>query len=292
MGAIRGKILSKDRALFKNFGVDIQVRNPIKTDMDVEGSAQAAFDENGEFHIPIILAGPISIIFIGSRAIDHELVEVAKPSPQVIPSNGTLELEFELPRTVQISGVVLTSDTRQPVPGAQIHYSSGRARRSIHSRSCVTDENGEFKAFVVPGKVRFQMTALSKPSTTPFRYDYPRNFPDEITQDTKLEVLLPVSKLLKGRLRDAAGNPIANQMIARHTGRYRHLCGLATTDASGHFEMYVHNWPLSEGYWVMIDRKEADLRQETVVYQISNNDDFYVLERPTVPASPPKSNLR
>ena len=39
----------------------------------------------------------------------------------------------------------------------------------------------------------------------------------------------------------------------------------------------------------MIDQLDKVQRNEIVVHQMSSSGDFYVLERPKVPASPPKS---
>lgn len=296
VGTIRFKIDSEDRALFKDFGVYVETSKP-HSQWSVNGVARGKFDENGELHVPIIAAGSISLMRVGTRnptaTPDRELVTTKPYSQSEVLPNATLEFAFQAPPTIKVTGIVLTSDTRQPVVGAEIHYSSARGlphSRQPHSRRCVTNAQGEFEANVVPGMVDFDMTMLGKNITPPGRYDYPRIFPGEITKETTLEVLLPVSKSIKGRLQDAEGRPIANQKIARRRGKYRHICGIATTDETGSFEMYVHNnWPLTESYWVMVDKIDADQRNEIVVHQMSSSGDFYVLERPKVPASPPKS---
>ncbi len=296
VGAIRFKIDSQDRALFKDVLVYVETGKP-SAQWRVEGVAQGTFDENGELHVPVIAAGSISYMLVGNRnptaATDRELVTTKPYSQSEVLPNTTLEFAFQAPPTIKVTGVVLTSDTRQPVAGAEIHYSSARGQshnRQPHSRRCITNVQGEFEANVVPGMVDFQMTMLGKNITLPSRYDYPSIFPGEITKETKLEVLLPVRKSIKGRLQDAEGHPIANQKIARHTGQFRHLSGIATTDETGNFEMYIRsNWSVTEGYWVMIDQLDKAQRNEIVVHQMSSSSDFYVLERPKVPASPPKS---
>ncbi len=50
------------------------------------------------------------------------------------------------------------------------------------------------------------------------RYGYAWKFPDQSRKQTQLEVLLPANQQVKGKLQDAAGQPIANQKVARHIG--------------------------------------------------------------------------
>ena len=139
----------------------------------------------------------------------------------------------------------------------------------------------------------FQMITTGRNVEHPERYSHAGNFPDRITEETELEILLPVRKQVKGRLQDAAGRPLANQKIGRVTSRFQHLLGGATTDSEGSFQMYLYAQEIDpDGYWAIVDKAESDKPEFTKVNQMSNNDDFFVLERPAASSQPAKPKYR
>lgn len=290
VGSIRGRIAADDLARFRNFGYSITTTSKPDTPENVSGVATGQINEHGEFHVPAIVAGQLAEFRVFSLSPDIQLVCDDYRSQKVLP-NTSLELKLTAPPTVAVSGVVLTSDTRQPVSNARISYSRPG---SPHDRVCKTDDKGEFSIHVVPGKIHFQMFAIGEQFGRSGRYSHARKFPDQIEEATQLEVLLPANKQVKGKLQDAAGRPIANQKVARHLGGpFMPLDGLATTDAQGNFEMFLDYWPLSaDGYWCIVDKVEYGKPAITVVKQMSNTDDFFVLERSTVPVQPPKNSFR
>ncbi|MDX1930886.1 MAG: carboxypeptidase-like regulatory domain-containing protein, partial [Pirellulaceae bacterium] len=289
VGSIRGRIAAEDLTRFKNFAFSLTTTSKPDTPENVSGVAIGPINEHGEFHVPAIVAGQLAEFQVFSLSSDIQLVCDNYRSQKVLPK-ASLELELTAPPTVTVSGVVLTSDTRQPVSGALISYSRPG---SPHDRVCKTNDKGEFNIKVVPGKINFQMFSIGDQFGRSGRYGHARKFPDQIKEATQLEVLLPANKQVKGKLQDAAGRPIANQKVARHIGGpFMHLDGLATTDAQGNFAMFLDIWPISAGgYWAIVDKVENDKPELTVVNQMSNTGDFFVLERPTVPVQPPKDSF-
>lgn len=293
VGSIRGKIASTDAARFKQFSFGIETRTPEKYGREAAGVYRGVVNDNGEFHVPAIAAGSIASFVVASAdpfMQDIELTCDDYRSKSILP-NTTMELKLEAPPTVPVSGVVLTSDTRKPVSGAVIYYSR---LDGPHSRRCITDETGQFRVNAVPGKVYFQMVSMGDSVGRSGRYGFGSQFPKEITQETKLEILLPVNKQVKGRLQDGSGRPLPNQKIAKLSGPYQHADGLATTDAEGKFEMYLHSRGVGGVFWAILDKTDNYKTELTVVKQMSNDDDLIVLERPAVPIAPPdlKSTIK
>ena len=290
VGSIRGKIAAEDLTRFKNFRYSIETETILENGHEMRGVASGVINDKGEFYVPAIAAGSIHRFSIGSANESTQDVELICDNyrSQTVSANSTLELKLEAPKTIPVSGVVLTSDTRQPVSGAVISYSR---HNSPHHRRCTTNEKGEFHVNVVPGRVYFQMITTGNDLEVSRRYSHAGGFPDQITEATNLEILLPVRKQVKGRLQDAAGRPIANQKIGRVTSHFQHLLGWATTDAEGHFQMYPREID-PDGYWAIIDKAESDKPEFTKVNQMSNTDDFFVLERPAASSQPAKPKYR
>ncbi len=290
VGNIHGKIDSFDPTSFPTLNFLIETKDMAGSN-NLKGLGYGKFNEKGEFFIPAIAVGSVDRFLVAKGEIcsasEGELICENYRSNKVLP-DSTLELELTAPPTARVSGVVLTSDTRVPVPGTKI--SCYRAN-SPHHRQFVTNENGEFEIQVVPGKVQFQMINVSTSTEISRKYaSNGKQFPDIVTKDTKLEVLLPARKSVKGRLQDVSGKPIANQELWRFGKNRFSISGWCETDADGNFEMFPFGATIqSEGFWAIVDK--SDYRRKgavkTVVRQISNDGDFYVLEQPSKPIAPP-----
>lgn len=288
VGKIHGRIDSFDPKSFPSLNFFIET-TPVPSSPHLKGRVTGKFNEKGEFDVSAIAVGSISNFYVGtvekSTGNVAEIICENYRSMKVLPDN-TLELELTVPPTVRVSGVVLTSDTRVPVPGSVI---SCYRKNSPHHRQIVTNENGEFEIQVVPGKVRFQMISVSSSKEISRKYASGK-FPDVITEDTKLEISLTARKSVKGRLQDALGKPIANQDLWRFGENRLSINGICETDADGNFEMFPVGATIqSEGFWAIVDMTEYRRRAaiKTVVRQISNDGDFYVLEQPSKPIAPP-----
>lgn len=288
VGSIRGKIASFDPSKFPTLGFEIVTRS-IDRKSDLTGVSSGQFNEKGEFQIPVIAAGTISSFRVGTldASTDNGPELICKDNlQQELKPNSNIEFMLYSPPMVQVSGTVLTSDTRKPVKGVEI--SVGR-KNGPHRRRFTTDENGEFQFGVVPGKVNFQMISRGDANDLTMKYGTAQNFPDLITEDTKLEILLPVNKQVKGRLQDSSGLPLGDCTITRNDAPSGRIGSVATTDANGRFEIYVEKTPLdSNGYWSLVDNADILRRPVTVVNQLSEVDEFYVLEKPREPIAPPR----
>ncbi len=289
VGSIRGRITSFDSSKMKPLMYFIQTASPAVESATV-GYAVGQFDENGEFSIPAIATGSIARFIVGegirlNSLRDNEFMCEDYQSMKLL-SGQTLDLKLISPPTARVSGVVLTSDTRQPVPGTVI---ASYRQDGPHHRTFITDENGRFEFRVVPGKVELQMISIG--SLQSLKYGFER-LPDQIVEDTELEVLLPVRKSIKGRLQDTSGKPLAKQSLVRVTGPYQHIYGFTESDANGNFEMFVVDGNLgdTDAFWAIGDIAEYSRTGaiKTVVNQISKEGDFYILEQPTEPIPLPK----
>lgn len=288
MGKIHGRIDSFDPTSFPSLNFFIET-TPVPSSPHLKGRVTGKFNEKGEFFVPAIAVGSIDRFLVAKGEVcsgnDAEVICEYYRSMKVLPDN-TLELVLTAPPTVRVSGVVLTSDTREPVPGSVI---SCYRKNSPHYRQFVTNENGEFEIQVVPGKVQFQMISVSSSKEISRKYASGK-FPDVITEDIRLEILLTARKSVKGRLQDASGKPIANQDLWRFGENRLSINGICETDSDGNFEMFPYGATIqSEGFWAIVDKSEYRRRAaiKTVVTQISNDGDFYVLEQPSKPIAPP-----
>ena len=195
-----------------------------------EGRGDATTDENGRFEIPVIAAGRLSMI---DTVIDERLpVRPQLPQRFELPAGETTVVELQMRQLVDIRGSIVAKDTREPLPGIEVHISYGGFWQGTNA---VSDAKGQFSARVLPGQVRFQPMNLSQTNYLHLGARRPHNVP----QDAVSVVLRPIEvvpcKPLGGRLVDQDDLPVDDaQVFAIYGNR---VCSWATSGKDGRFEL-------------------------------------------------------
>lgn len=264
-GEIRGKVIVDSPERFAGTQLHLASQRASRDDPPGTGRGVANVELNaqGEFHVPRIAAGRVHEIYLNwdDEADRHPIL--VDRFRLVVEPGKTLNLTIETEPTVTLHGQVLFEDTRLPVSGAKI-YMHNRQSPSRGSYSDA-DAEGRYSIKVPPGMIHRQVLDWSK-SDPEKLYDYPRLEELSISADAESVDLAPIlisrMKVVRGTLRDKAGNPITGRTVVLHTGSYRHLAGSAETDLNGGFEMTVYDWQIRQelpylkerSYWAVLEQ--------------------------------------
>ncbi len=272
-------------------GSETQLRitpNSVQSGWEVEGLGQAVLDEHGNFFIPAITEGLVLLSMTWDT--DLEVLPVLQgPSNLVVQADQELRIVMEAERTILVKGAILTSDTREPVVGAEISGRSPPRVPRIPIRA-TTDANGRYSIRLPAGNSTLQVISLGS-TRIAANYDTPgkTNLQIEANQSEfeAAEILIQPRHLVKGRVLDRDGKPVANQEVVLHSGVYRHLRGQSQTNQDGTFEMRVRRWETSESrrnkrYWAILETPavNTDPPVFTRLDVIQDDPDLLVLQQP------------
>ena len=219
VGRIEGRIVADQLELTRRMVVTVESDSltdgewPLVT----KGVAEATVDEQGRFVIPEIADGRLHVYSACDKRLPVQ-PELPKEEDLVLLERETLQLEIPLEMCVRVHGIVRAEDTGRPIAGAVVWVSYGERHQGDQ---VVTDENGAYSAYALPGKLAVHILYL------PGRYaQLGEPWVKSITVQQGVDELeLPTidvvpTTILTGKLLDHRGKP----MPAR---------GLAATSATG-----------------------------------------------------------
>ncbi len=202
-----------------------------------EGKAEVKSDKGGRFVVPTLAGGDMEVYV---NVNENQPLRPKLPEHVRLGSGATTLLDISLVPTVLVRGSVRQNETAKPLPGALVCISYGVGRQGA---SAVTDMQGNYTIRVLPGRVRFQLTAA------PLGYvqvgehwngdsDVPNDEID-VPKDAKQFDLPPAelapAKDIEGRLVDEHDQPVSNArvvVIAEH----RHY-GYGESNSDGKFSL-------------------------------------------------------
>lgn len=147
VGQIKGNVRTDDPSLIAGTRLYFTSR----PDAGRRSFATVKINDQGEFFVPAIT--PSSRLSITSDwDPDLPVHPVSLKRPLTVVAGKTLTIEIDAVPTVQVNGQVLTEDTRQPVPNAQVFLHSTTS--IINGIRSTTDQRGRFELWIAPGSTR------------------------------------------------------------------------------------------------------------------------------------------
>jgi hypothetical protein len=148
-----------------------------------------------------------------------------------------MQVEVRVLPAVLAKGAVRTQDTKEPVAGVEISIRYGTYRQGD---MVISDEEGKFSTYVLPGYVR--MHAIYIPDQLiqfPGSQDDRHAVPADVEQFELPPLELLRVKTVTGRLIDREGRPIAGASVAavRKAPHSGWICAWGETDEEGNFTM-------------------------------------------------------
>jgi BlaR1 peptidase M56 len=213
------------------------------------GIARATVDANGRFNIDAIASGKarIQVDWPASSTLQPRLVN--EPSDLIVKAGEELAVRIAAVEGIAVRGRIVTGDTGVPVDGAKVVLQSKDDRR-LSSSHVLTDSDGWYDAYVLPGSGTLQCYGLPTattdlPGDASSTYEYPSitDHEFESTKDGPLileEVRLKPKEVVNGVLLDESGEPVSNRIIAMTHQRWGFIADMGKTDVEGRFQ-----WTLS-----------------------------------------------
>ena len=190
--------------------------DPLAPTLDVRTTATGRFEATlraGDY-VAVVTKGPRTLDFPAWRARRWE-----------VAAGATLELRVPLRRGRRVEGQVVRKDDGRPVASAAVVVESGQATR--------TDERGQF-VFEGVGRDAGELKV-----TAPGLADAYVERRSTMQGPSGLRVEMAPGFVLRGRVTDEAGRPVASARVARQA---RHRAGRVctsncATDADGRYEL-------------------------------------------------------
>lgn len=199
-----------------------------------EGYAEATFDDSGNARIEQITAGQVRL------RIDLDANVKVRPSyPEtiVVKANETTDVQVPLEVAVKVRGQVVTEGEQEPVANALVSLNS---QGSFDFRQVMTDAEGWYETYVLPGPLNHSLTRIPKPyqywarATTSHQ---PSTIPEGATDFELPPLSIVETHEVTGTLVDSEGKPATGWRIAAVDGNSNR--GHATIDDAGKFTMHV-----------------------------------------------------
>jgi beta-lactamase regulating signal transducer with metallopeptidase domain len=112
-------------------------------------------DANGDYHISDVRMGEYTIEFM--EGVDP-ILAAPNVTHVVLESGDTFNADFELSVGKHLTGRVIDDENGAPVSGCRVTY-SGHSRNGSTGLETTTNDKGEFKFLVPPGRCRLDATA-------------------------------------------------------------------------------------------------------------------------------------
>lgn len=223
---------------------------------------------DGSFEARNVGAGEVSFY---SRWDANSPKQLRMPAPQKVRPNEELVVSLKVVDAVKVQGKLIKEGSPEPVANCRVTIDFGvRTERGLRqSHSVISDERGQFEAYVIPGDVEIA-TRLSRNVREEFRYyDAPHARITASLNSPPYE-LPPMEFLkqieLKVLLVDENNKPLAKHRIGRVSG-FGSIDPGAITDEMGYATVHFHRKdPHADftGDWIVwkekIDRFELGLQ--------------------------------
>ena len=199
------------------------------------GSGSATTGGNGQFELPAIAAGRLSLV-LELRARPDLPLRGLSPANQVVEAGGTTSLEIRLKHAVHIEGIVRERATGVPIAGASPQIPDLACRLGGNSR-VVTDASGRFDGYMEGDQPYAFLYTTPKPYYIPESPDTVHLLPAGAT-----EFKLPPRELVRGgalggSVIDESGKYVSGALVrASWGGDGQVLQSVAVrTDSSGRY---------------------------------------------------------
>lgn len=202
------------------------------------GYADVTSNEQGEFVVPAIAAGELSIdAFVDPKLpVLPRIPDINERSLAVHPG-ATTKLEIPLVRAVSVHGSVVAKDTGQPIAMRLIEILYGTEPRSLYRFS---DAQGKFAFSVLPGRIQIDAPGPPRVSLPPDGHvqfgDSPEyNVPENVKEFQTPPLELVPTKSIRGSVIDEHDHPAANVIV--HIEFDGRGYGNGQSNASGEFTL-------------------------------------------------------
>ena len=178
------------------------------------GGAEVVTAEDGTFTIPAIATGRLEV---GVQSSESLAVRPKLPEEMAVLSGGLNRLEIPLVAAVRVRGKIQVKGEGKPVPAASISVSYGSGRQGS---TVVSDKEGRFETYVLPGDVRLQVIVMPENYVQlgePWNERY--KVPADVAAFDLPSIDVVPGTTIKGRLVKGKDRPVANVRIAGQVGR-------------------------------------------------------------------------
>ena len=239
VGTIAGRLVADDPAAVRGWTVAADSR-PDEPNDGGPGTnwADEKTDDRGRFRLDPLAAGRISFTLTPPKDSPYRAVS---PPGAVLRGGDRVEVEIPLKRGIRVEGVVRDHDGGAPVPGVKVDV-MGLGGQGLNEYP-VTDAEGRYAAYMMPGQVRFSVLEVPKSHFHPQLYPQWLDF--ELKAGEERHVLPPVdlykATAIRGTVLDAEGRPAAGvdvtgTWVAKDFGGPS-TASRDTTDAAGAFTL-------------------------------------------------------
>ncbi|QDT07881.1 Regulatory protein BlaR1 [Rubripirellula lacrimiformis] len=249
------------------------------------GQVKVKVDVDGRFAITNLAEGKLVMASASQSDAPYQLMMRGLPS---VVAGQTTEVVVDALPTVPVTGQILAADTRQPVVGATIVISPV-LRRDFTCRAD-TDDQGRYSLRVPRGEFRSHVMSLGPNQSA--LYESPESqqltIPDDAESFDAGIMEVHRKRILRGRLVDAEGQPIATAQIVVLSGVRGRAFGIATTSIDGSFEMQVWRFVMLRNAlnpdckWGLVTQPvvRGEAPQYTMLNVVVNDPDAMVLRTP------------
>ena len=132
-------------------------------------TARAIVDERGQFYVPAIACGELSVM-VRHWPQKNEVLPVARPRVKMILGQTT-QVDVELVKSVELTGKIVLDDGQNGAENVGVSLSQSslpdpmpgyRGRMNIFFDGVQTDQNGNYRLYAPPGTIRIGCTTLGK----------------------------------------------------------------------------------------------------------------------------------
>ncbi len=263
VGEIQGQVIADNPEWLEGVVVHITSRpeaQPTEGASPGRGiSGVVEIGKDGKFSVPAIAAGPLMIDVNSDPKHPARLKPPGRENKLQVARTMLLKIPL-LPAT-PIRGRVEDVDGN-PVPDVSVSVAFGAQRQSD---SCVTNKDGVFTGYVLPGKSYSHVISASSFGPWEQKGDFHNRYevPDQREPFEVPVVTLLRTKVVAGILVDSDDNPLANYSIIATLGLK--ITGRAKTDEGGKFSIQIADQEKPETFSVRPTDGSAKSVDATVI---------------------------
>ncbi len=197
------------------------------------GVATVTTDANGQFEIPAIAAGGLSLV-LDLRSRPDLPLRGLPPANQVVEAGRTTTLEIQLKRAVHMEGIIRERGTGLPIAGVSPQIPDMAWRLGGNSR-VVTDAHGRFEGYMEGDQPYAFIYATPKPYYIPKTPDTFHLLPAGATEFKLPPIELVRGGSLRGTVVDTTGQYVSGALVRASWGGGDsvHQSVAVRTDSSG-----------------------------------------------------------
>ncbi|MDX1927881.1 MAG: M56 family metallopeptidase [Pirellulaceae bacterium] len=267
---VRGKIDAADlrplaggklKVSTKSQNFNANADDPFENGNGVTSLVECEVAEDGSFEARNVVAGVVSFHF---RWDPNSPKQLRMPEPQSVRPNEELFVSLKVVDAVKVQGKLVKEDSLEPVADCRVSMNFGvRTERGLRQEhSVISDELGQFEAYVIPGEVEID----PEPSPSVWEklryYDFPYARITVSPHDPARE-LPPMNFLkqieLKVLVVDENNSPLAKHRILRLNERsFQSVDAGGLTDEMGYATVHFRRndpHPDFTGDWVLAKEK-------------------------------------